>query len=146
MSDIITELSPVEVLGSKAFLCSHFLFLGNEPHSVSMAYPEFQGAVSDSCWSGKKGVAKIKEEQSSNRSTALGQDPGSLSSDNDIGILYTQKKSYIPYASFRNEYFETEQLGVLPCASPLLDCTLNTITCRLEIMHPEHSCQRVKNY
>ena len=53
---------------------------------------------------GKEGDAKSREEQSRNKSTALGQDPGSLSRDthNDVGILC------IPYA-LRNEYFKTEQ-------------------------------------
>ena len=53
---------------------------------------------------------------------------------------------YTPYASFRNEYFKTEQLRVLPCPSPWLDCTLNTITHKLKIRHPEHSCLLVKDY
>ena len=52
-------------------------------------------------------MAETREEQSSNNSTALGQDPGSLSrdSDNDVGILYTLEKSDIPYASFSNTFF-----------------------------------------
>ena len=48
-------------------------------------------------------------------------------------------------ASFRNEYFKTEQLGVFACASPSLDCTLNTITCKLKIRHSEHNCLWVKD-
>ena len=39
-----------------------FLFLGNGPHSASMAFPDFQGAGSDSCLSGKEGNAKTKGE------------------------------------------------------------------------------------
>ena len=59
---------------------------------------------------------------------SLGAGPGSLSRDthNDVGILYTQERRDIPYTSSRNEDFEIEQLGVLPCASPWLNGTLNT--------------------
>ena len=56
-----------------------------------MAFPEFQGAGSDSRQSGKGGDAETREEPSSNNSIALGQDPGSLSRDthNDVSTLYT---------------------------------------------------------
>ena len=56
-----------------------------------MAFPELQGAGSDSCKAGKGEDAETREEQSSNDSAALGQSPGSLSRDthNNIGILYT---------------------------------------------------------
>ena len=43
---------------------------------------------------------------------------------------YTTKRKVIFYASFRNEYFKSEKWGALPCASPSLDCTLNTIICK----------------
>ena len=54
-----------------------------------MAFPEFQGASSDRCWSGKGGEADSRKEPSKHNSAALGQDPGSLSRDtlNDIGIF-----------------------------------------------------------
>ena len=39
-----------------------------------------------------------------------------------------------------------EQLGTLPCASPLLDCTLNTTTYKLKIRPPEHNCLWVTDY
>ena len=41
---------------------------------------------------------------------------------------------------------KSEQLGALLCASPSLDCTLNTITCKLKIRHHEYNCLLVKNY
>ena len=127
----------------KPFCVPHFLLLGNGPHSDSMTFPEFQGAW---CWSGRKGEAKTEEEQPRNQSTASGQDPGSLSSDtyNDVGTLYT--KSYIPYASFRNECSIIEQLRVLPCPSPCLNHTPNTITRKLKMRCSEHSCLWVKDY
>ena len=73
------------LLGTKAFL-----FLGNGLHSVCMAFPEFQGADSDSCGSGKGGHAETREEEPRNNSPVLGQDPGSPSRDKlkDVGILY----------------------------------------------------------
>ena len=88
------------------------------------------------------------EEESRNNSTALGQDPGFLSRDthSDIGVLYTSERNYIHYASIRNEYFKTEQLIVHFCASPWLNCTLNTITHKLKIRHPEHNCLGIKDY
>ena len=68
----------------------HFLFLGDGPHSASMAFPEFQEAGSDSCWPGKEGDAKTGEEESSYNRTALGQDPGSPPRDtHNGGILDT---------------------------------------------------------
>ena len=69
----------------------HFLFIGNGPHSASMAFPEFQGANSDSSWSGKEGDAETREEQSGNN-PALGQDlvpSQGTHINNDVGILYT---------------------------------------------------------
>ena len=45
---------------------------------------------------------------------------------------------------FRNEYFKIEQLGVLHCVSPLLDCTLNSIPCKLKIGHSKHNCLWLK--
>ena len=44
-----TKQDPVGLLGTQGFLCPHFLFLGNGPHSVSMTFPEFQGVGSGSC-------------------------------------------------------------------------------------------------
>ena len=69
-----------------------FLFLGSGPHSASMTFSEFQGAGSASCWSGKGGDAKIREEESSKNSAALGQYPGSLSRDtyNNAVTLHVQ--------------------------------------------------------
>ena len=102
-----TEQDPV---GSQKPSCvPHFLFLGNGPRSASTAFPEFQGAGSGSCWSRKGGVAKTREERSSNNSSASGQDSGSPSRDthNNVSVLYTQEKSYTPYASFRNQYSKT---------------------------------------
>ena len=89
----------------KAFLCLLFLAFRKWVSSASMAFPEFQGAGSDSCSLGKGVDAKTREEELGKNSTALGQDPGSLSRDthNDIGLLHTQEKRYIPSASFRNE-------------------------------------------
>ena len=54
-----------------------------------------------------------RKEQLRNNSTALGQGPDSLSRDtrNDVGILYTKERSYIPFASFRNEYFRSSHRG-----------------------------------
>jgi len=49
------------------------------------------------------------------------------------------------YASFRNEYFKIEQLRVLSCPSPWLNCTPNTITHKLKIRHPEYNCLWVKD-
>ena len=72
--------------GHKSLSVSPILFLGNGPHSASMAFPEFQGTGSDSCLSGKKGDAKTMEEESSNKRTALGQNPGSVSRDIHIYI------------------------------------------------------------
>ena len=89
----------------KVFLCLLFLAFRKWVSSASMAFPEFQGAGSGSCSPGKEGDAKTREEQSSNNSTVLGQGPGSFSLDahNDIGLLHTREKRYIPSASFRNE-------------------------------------------
>ena len=42
--------------------------------------------------------------------------------------------------------FKIEQLRVLPCPSPWLNCPLNTITHKLKIRHPEHNCLWVKDY
>ena len=39
-----------------------------------------------------------------------------------------------------------EQLRVLPCPSPCLNCTLNTSTLKLKIRHLEHNCLWVKDY
>ena len=87
----VTKQSPVGLLGTNALLCPHFLFLGNGPHSASTAFPKFQRTGLDSCCSGKEGGAKTREEEPRNNSTALGQDPGSLSEDthDDTGILHT---------------------------------------------------------
>ena len=49
------------------------------------------------------------------------------------------EKIYIPYASFRKVKFKIKQLRVLPPASPWLNCTLNTITHKLQMRHPEHN-------
>jgi len=88
---------------------------------------------------GKGGDAETREEQSSSNPTALRQDCGFQPhptgyKHNDVGILHTSKKSYIPY-TYRNEYFNIEQLGALPYASPSFECTPNTITCKLKIRH-----------
>ena len=116
----ITEQGPMGSWAQKPFCFAHFFFLGKGPHSATIAFPEFQGTGSDSCWSGKEGGAKTREEQSKNSSRALGQDPGSLSRDthNDGGTLIHLEKSYVPYASFRNEYFKTQQLRILPVLLP----------------------------
>ena len=67
-------LKPRRALGGsraqKPFSVPHVLFLGNGPLSASMALPEFLGT---SCRSGKGGNAKIREEQSRNNGTTLGQ-------------------------------------------------------------------------
>ena len=39
-------------------------------------------------------------------------------SENDAGASHPWEESYLPYSSFRNKYFEPEQLRVLPCPSP----------------------------
>ena len=39
----------------KPFCAFHFLFLGTEPHSASLIFPEFQGARSDKLLIGKEG-------------------------------------------------------------------------------------------
>ena len=67
------------------------MFLGNGPHSAIIAFSKFPGAGLDSGWSEKEGDAETGEEESRNNSTALGQEPGSLSRDshNNTGILYT---------------------------------------------------------
>ena len=52
----------------------------------------------------------------------------------------------MPHASFRNDQFTIKQLGGLPCASNWLNCTLHTVTRKLQIRHPEHSCWWVKDY
>ena len=57
--------SPGGSWAQKPFSVPHFLFLGNGPHSTSVAFPEFQGAGSDSCWFDKGRDAETKEEQSS---------------------------------------------------------------------------------
>lgn len=64
-----------------------------------------------------------RRERNDQETTALGQGSGSLSRDtrNGTGTLYTWEKRYIPYASFRNEYVNTEPLGALPRASASLD-------------------------
>ena len=131
----------------KPFCFPHFFVL-RKWASASKTFPEYEGRGSDSYWSGKGRDAKTKEEESRNNNAALCQDRGSLSRGihNDAGILYTEEKSYILYASFRNEYFKTEQLRVPPCPSPWLNCTLNTITHKLKIRHPEHNCLWVKYY
>ena len=85
---------------------------------------------------GRKGMQRQARD-----SQTIARDPASLSRDthNAVGMFYTEEESYVPYASFRNEYFKTEQLRVLPYPSPWLTCTLNTITCKLKIRHPEHN-------
>ena len=45
----------------KSFCVPHFSFLGNRPHSASVAFPEFQGAGSYICWSGKEVHGKTRE-------------------------------------------------------------------------------------
>ena len=110
--------------------------------------PSLETSICPRC-SPKK--TKQKQKQT-NKQKAIGQpwgqEPGPLSGDthNDVGMLYTYEKSYVPYASFRNRYFKTEQLGVLPCPSPWLNCTLNTITCERKIRYPEHSCLWMEDY
>ena len=39
---IYTKQDPVGLLGTKAFLCPHFLITGSRLHSASMTFPEFQ--------------------------------------------------------------------------------------------------------
>ena len=53
--------------------------------------------------------------------------------NNDSDTSHTEEGSYIPYASFRNDWFKTEWLRALPCASPWFDSTLTTITHELQI-------------
>lgn len=64
-------------------ISSLFLSVVNRLHSASLTFLEFQRAIREGrgCRDG--------EEQSSNHSTALGQNPGPLSRDahNDVGIL-----------------------------------------------------------
>ena len=68
----------------KSFCVPHFLFLGNGPCSATLTFLEFLEQVQTVADQGR-------EEQSSNNSTALGQDPGFLSRNthNNIGIFYT---------------------------------------------------------
>ena len=54
-------------------------FTRNRLHTASVTFPEFQRAGSNSCSSGKGGVAEKREEQSRNNPAALGQGPGSMS-------------------------------------------------------------------
>ena len=91
----VTEQGPAGLLGTKAFLCPHFLFVGRGPHSASVTFPEFQGAGADRCRPERGGDAETREELSRNSSTASGQDPASLSRDahNDTGILYPGEQS-----------------------------------------------------
>ena len=69
----VTEQGPVGLLGTKAFLCPHFLFVGRGPHSASVTFPEFQGAGADRCGSGRGGDAETREEPFRNSSTASGR-------------------------------------------------------------------------
>ena len=57
-------------------------------------FPEFQRAGSNSCSSGKGGVAEKREEQSRNNTAALGQGPGSMSrgTQNNISELFCRAK------------------------------------------------------
>ena len=145
----LQRTGPRGLLALKPFWVPHFLFLGNGPPSVSRAFPEIPRAGSDSCWSGKEADAETGEEESKNNSTAWGRvlapsqgrDP-----HNNVGISHTQEKSWIPSASFRNECCKTEQLRVLPCPSPWLNCTLNTITHKLKIRPPEQNGLWVSDY
>ena len=54
-------------------------FIRNRLHTASVTFPEVQRAGSNSCLSGKGGVAETREEQSRNNTAALGQGPGSMS-------------------------------------------------------------------
>ena len=140
----ITNQGPVGLLAQKTFSVSQFLFLGNGPHSASLAFPEFQGTGSDSCWSGKERDVKTREEQSSNNSTASGQDPCSLSRDTHNT---PKRKVIFLMLLLEKDTLKIEQLGVFPHPSPWLNCTLlNTITYKLKIRHPEHHCLWVKDY
>ena len=71
-----TGHGPMGLQGARAFCVPHFLFLGNGPHSATLTLPSLssQGQV-------QTVADHEREEQSSNNSTALGQDPGSLSRD-----------------------------------------------------------------
>ena len=42
----------------KPFCVPHLLFLGNGPHSASMAFSEFQRTGSDRCWWERKGIQR----------------------------------------------------------------------------------------
>ena len=143
----VAEPGPIGLLGTKAFLCPPCLILRKWASFSLHGLPWVQGQVQTVADQEREG-RQTREEQSRNNRTALGQDPGSFSRDihNNGGILYTWEKSYIPYASFRNEYFKTEQLRVLPYPSPWLNYTPNTIICKLKIRHPEHNCLWVKDY
>ena len=59
-----------------------FLITGNRLHSASMNFLEFQGADSNSCYSGKGGDAETR-----NISAALGQSSGALSRDTQSNIF-----------------------------------------------------------
>ena len=69
-------------------------FTRNRLHTASVTFPEFQREGSNSCSSGKGGVAETREEQSRNNTAALGQGPGSVSrgSQNSIFELFCRAK------------------------------------------------------
>lgn len=89
-----TKQDPMGLLGMEAFLCLPFLVCRKQA-SASMTFPELQRASSNSCYSGKGGHAKTREEQSRNSSAAFWQGPGSPSRDaqSNITELFCRTKT-----------------------------------------------------
>ena len=59
-----------------------------------------------------------------------------------MGSLTAEPRRELP----RNEYFETEQLGVLLWASTSFNWALTTIACELKGRRPVHNRPWVKDY
>ena len=81
-----TKQDPMGLLGMEAFLCPPFLVCRKQS-SASMTFPELQKSSSNSCYSGKGGDAKTREEQSRDNSAAFRQGPGSTSRDAQSNII-----------------------------------------------------------
>ena len=84
-----TEQGPVGVLAQKPM--SPISYFGKWVSFSLHSLPGVLKAASDSCWSGKGGDEKTREEQSINNNATLGQGSGFPSRDaqNDVDILYT---------------------------------------------------------
>ena len=82
-----------------------------------MTFPEFQRAGSNSCYSGKRGNVETREEQSRDKSAALGQGTGP-SSRNIYNYIFellcrtktpNKQKILIKHSSFRKEDHQTTE-------------------------------------